>query len=605
MQNSLKKEISAQKKYKTIFTAMWVTLLALCLVFPLFAGNYYIRFVTLVFIYIILAVGYNIASGYCGMTTFSAAALYASGAYASAVVIVRYHMPFSVGVLAAILASGVVSLVISLPAFKVKGFYLTLVSMGVLEIVQRILVEWGSVTGGSVGFYINEWKMFGFTLDKYGKFYVILAVMVLVLIFQRNLVKSRWGRDFKAIQNNEIAAGGMGINYRSYRMLGFFINAAISGIAGCLYASFSGYLSPDTFGFNFTVFVLLMVIVGGGGTLSGPVVGAVIATAIPEMFNTSPDLKQIIYGATLIILTQVLPGGLVGAIKRRFRTIDDNVYVTSESRKGAFDFSNYIVKSTSDSKVVLDIKGLTKVFGGLTAVDHLDMTIRRGSVHSLIGPNGAGKTTTVNMITGIDTPTEGSVVFNNRSVSGLNMWELARQGISRTYQHVRLFGHLSVIENVAIGARLSYTHGLMGAIFRSKRMKQEERASFEEALDYIRIIGLEDKINLEPDSLSSGQQKLLELARALCMKPELLVLDEPCAGLTETETQEFSGLIQKIRNAGISVLLIEHHMSLVMEISDYITVLDYGKKIAEGTPAEISVNPIVRKAYLGEEEEVC
>jgi len=605
VQNSLKKELPARKKYKAAFTALWSALLVFCLVFPLFAGNYYIRFMTLIFIYVILAVGYNIAAGYCGMTTFSAAALYAAGAYASAVAIGRYNLPFFAGVLAAIVVAGIVSLVISLPAFKVKGFYLTLVSMGVLEIVQRILVEWQPVTGGSVGLYLPEWKMLGFTLDKYGKFYVILAAMVLILIFQRNLVKSRWGRDFRAIQNNEVAAGGMGINFRSYRMLGFFINAAISGIAGCLYASFSGYLSPDTFGFNFTVFVLLMVIVGGGGTLSGPVVGAVVATVIPEMFNTSPDLKQIAYGVTLIVLTQALPGGLVGAVKKRFRAIDDNTYVTSESRKGDFDFSNYTVTSTSDSNVILDVRGLTKIYGGLTAVNHLDMTIRRGSVHSLIGPNGAGKTTTVNMITGIDAPSEGSVVFNGKSISEMNMWELARHGVSRTYQHVRLFGHLSVIENVAIGARLSYTHGLLGAIFRSKRMKQEEQASFEEALDYLRVIGLEDKINIEPDNLSSGQQKLLELARALCMKPELLVLDEPCAGLTETETQEFSDLIQKIRNAGISVLLIEHHMSLVMEISDYITVLDYGKKIAEGTPAEVSVNPVVRKAYLGEEEEAC
>jgi len=348
VQNSLKKELPARKKYKAAFTALWSALLVFCLVFPLFAGNYYIRFMTLIFIYVILAVGYNIAAGYCGMTTFSAAALYAAGAYASAVAIGRYNLPFFAGILAAIVVAGIVSLVISLPAFKVKGFYLTLVSMGVLEIVQRILVEWQPVTGGSVGLYLPEWKMLGFTLDKYGKFYVILAAMVLILIFQRNLVKSRWGRDFRAIQNNEVAAGGMGINFRSYRMLGFFINAAISGIAGCLYASFSGYLSPDTFGFNFTVFVLLMVIVGGGGTLSGPVVGAVVATVIPEMFNTSPDLKQIAYGVTLIVLTQALPGGLVGAVKKRFRAIDDNTYVTSESRKGDFDFSNYTVTSNAN-----------------------------------------------------------------------------------------------------------------------------------------------------------------------------------------------------------------------------------------------------------------
>ena len=603
MQKYSKKELPVQKKYKLIFTILWVILLLFCIMLPMFGGTYYTRFVSLIFIYVILAVGYNIASGYCGMTTFSAAALYAAGAYTSAVVITTFNAPFFVGVLAAIGAAGFVSLAISLPAIKVKGFYLTLISMGVLEIVQRILVEWHGVTGGSVGFYVAEWKLFGIPLDRYGKFYIILVAMVLTLWFQRNLVKSRWGRDFKAIQSNEIAAGGMGINFRSYRILGFFINASISGIAGAFYASFSGYLSPDTFGFSMTVFVLLMVIVGGGGTLSGPVIGAVIATIIPEFFNTSPDLKQIIYGATLIVLTQILPGGLVGSIKKRFSAIDDNIYVTADSQSRTFDFSDYTVKNSSDDDVILEVKDLTKIYGGLTAVNHLNMTIRRGTVHSLIGPNGAGKSTTVNMITGIDPPSEGTVLFNNDLISGMNMWQLARRGISRTYQHVRLFRQLSALENVAIGTRLSYTHGLWGAIFRSKQMRKEEQESFEEALNYLRVIGLEDKLNTEPESLSSGQQKLLELARALCMKPEFLVLDEPCAGLTETETLEFSALIQKIRKAGISVLLIEHHMSLVMEISDYITVLDYGKKIAEGTPAEISVNPVVRKAYLGEEEE--
>jgi ABC-type branched-subunit amino acid transport system ATPase component/ABC-type branched-subunit amino acid transport system permease subunit len=575
------------------------------MILPHAAGNYYIRFVSLLFIYIILATGYNLASGYCGMTTFSAAALYGVGAYASAIAITRFGMPFGAGVACGILAACLVSLVVSIPAFKVKGDYLALVSIGVLEIAQQIMMGWQSVTGGSVGFYVAKWKILGFQLSLAGKYYAILAAMVLCLLFQRNLVKSRFGRDFMAMRDNEVTAGGLGINNPVYRVFGFLLSAALSGLAGAIYASNIGYLSPDSFGFSFTLFVLLMVVVGGSGTLSGPVVGAAIATVLPEFFNASPDLKQIAYGLLLVVLTQVLPGGVVGTVKKRFREIEDNRFVDADSRKDEFRFGDYRVAQSSETADILTLRGLTKRYGGLTAVNALDMTIKRGTVHSLIGPNGAGKTTTVNMITGIEKPSSGSVEFNGKDITGIRMWGLMHKGVARTYQHVRLFGGMSVIDNVVVGARLSYTHGLLGALFRSATMRREERASYEAAMDYLRVIGLGEKLNEAPGNLSSGQQKLLELARALCTKPELLVLDEPCAGLTETETAQFSGLIKRIRNAGISVLLIEHHMSLVMEISDYITVLDYGKNIAEGRPEEIAVNGEVRKAYLGVEDEAC
>lgn len=535
------------------------------------------------------------------MTTFASASLYGIGAYTSAVAITRYHLPFFVGMLGGTLAAGIVSLLVSIPAAKVKRHYLTLVSIGLLEIVQRILIEWQSVTGGSVGYYLPAWKITGITLNTTQKYYFILIIMILCVTFQRNLVKSRWGRDFIAIKNNEIAASGVGINCSRYKIIGYFLSSMLAGLAGSLYASYSGYLSPDTFGFSFTVFVILMVIIGGQGTLSGPIIGAIIATFIPELFNATPDLKQIVYGLLLIVLPQIMPGGIAGTIKKRFREIDDNKYILEASDETEFDFDSYRIKKSSDAENIMVVKGLTKKFGGLTAVNNLDMIIKRGTVHSLIGPNGAGKSTTVNMITGIDIPTEGSVVFNGKEVTGKPIHNLVKQGISRSYQHVRLFGNLSVLENIAMGYRLFYNHSMVDSIFRTKKMNREERKSFHEAMQYLKFIGLDGKENCDPESLSAGQQKLLELARSLCMKPELLVLDEPCAGLTESETKEFANLIKKIRNAGISILLIEHHMSLVMEISDYITVLDYGKKIAEGNPISVNKNPIVRSAYLGEE----
>jgi len=579
-------------------------LLILCLVFPFVAGNYYIRFAIVMYIYIILAIGYDISAGYCGMLTLSAAAIFGAGAYASAIAITTFGMPFFVGMLAAMAVTGLISLSISLPAYKVKGHYLALISLGILEIVHRILNDWTSVTQGAAGFFLPSWTIFGISLTNYSKYYVIFFFLILAVLFEWGLVKSHWGRDFIAVKNDEIAASGVGINNRKYKVIALLVSSMMIGVAGSLYASYSEFISPDTFGFYLTILVLLMVVIGGTGTLSGPAIGVVVVMIIPEFFNASPDLKQIVFGGLLIVLTQILPGGIVGRVKKRFRAIDDNRHIRDIGDRPPISFEKYRVDEEGPENI-LEVKNLTRRFGGLTAVGNLDITVKRGTVHSLIGPNGAGKTTTVNMITGIDKPTEGSVFFNGEDITGMEPFVAVRRGIARTYQHVRLFKDMRVIDNVAMGGRIYYTYSMAGAIFHSLKKRKEEREAYLEAYDCLKLIGLEDKADFDPGSLSAGQQKLLEIARALCEKPKIMVLDEPCAGLNETEVAELSEIIKKIRDVGITVLMIEHHMSIVMGISDYITVIDYGKKIAEGTPAQVSVDPAVRKAYLGEEVPVC
>lgn len=600
------KAASLQKKYKVYFIILWVALLLISLAIPLVAGSYYLRLVSLIFIYIILAIGYNISAGFSGITSFAFAAHFGVGAYVSAVAITAYNLPFFVGLILGALAAAVVGLLVSLPASKVKHHYLALISIGLLEMAHRVFNEWTWFTGGSQGLFVSSWTIFGFSLDTLQKYYFILLLVVICIVIQRNIVKSRWGRDLIAMTDNEIAAAGVGINLSKYRIIGYFFSSLLAGLAGGVYASYSGYLSPDTFSFQFTVFILLMVVLGGQGTLSGPIIGAIIATLIPELFNAAPDLKQIVYGALLVVIPQVLPAGIAGTIKKHFREIDDNQYIMEKRDKKAFEIKQNVnsVGTNSDSDDILVIKDLTKKFGGHTAVENLSMTIKRGTVHSLIGPNGAGKTTTLNMITGVDKPSAGMVIFKDKDITGKSIVDLVRQGVSRTFQHVRLFNNLSVVENVAMGGRLFYSYSLTDTMLRTRKMRNEERKSFYEAMDYLDLIDLGHQANNEPESLSAGQQKLLELARALSMKPELLVLDEPCAGLSDTETMEFSKLLNKVREAGVTVLMIEHHMDLVMEISDYITVLDYGKKIAEGDPASVNSNPVVRNAYLGEGAEI-
>jgi ABC-type branched-subunit amino acid transport system permease subunit/ABC-type uncharacterized transport system YnjBCD ATPase subunit len=494
-----------QKKYNAWLNIVRIVLLLVCAVFPFVVGNYYIRFVIIMFIYAIVCIGYDISSGYCGMLTLSAAAIFGAGAYASAIVVTTLSLPFFAGMLASLIVTGLISLSISLPAYKVKGHYLALISLGILEIVQRVLNDWTALTGGAAGFFLPSWSIFGVTLTNVMKYYVILAFLILVMLLEWGLVKSRWGRDFLAVKNDEIAASGVGINNRIYKVVALLISSMVIGVAGSLYASYSAFVSPDTFGFNLTMLFLLMVVIGGTGTLTGPIVGVTVVQIIPEFFNASPDLKQIVFGLLLVVLTQILPGGIVGKVKQRFRAIDDNTQIADIGDRPPISFEKYRVDD-GDSENILEVKNLTRRFGGLTAVGNLDISVKKGTVHSLIGPNGAGKTTTVNMITGIDKPTEGSVRFAGEDITGMEPFLSVRRGIARTYQHVRLFKDLRVIDNVAMGGRIYFSYGLLGAIFHSKKKKQEEESAYWEAYDCLNLIGLGDKSNFDPGSLSAGQQ---------------------------------------------------------------------------------------------------
>lgn len=589
-----------QKKYSSILYLLWAAALAFCIVAPMVVGKYYVSFISLIFIYVILAASYNISHGFCGICSFASAALYGVGAYVSAICITTFHLPFVVGVVAGTLAAGILSLVVSMSAYKASGTYLTLISIGLLEIVQEIFNSWTSVTGGAAGFFVDKWIIFGIDISRNGKYYIILAIAVLCIALQKNLKESAWGRDFLAFKDNEIAAAGVGINFRKSRIIGFFISSALAGIAGALYASFNNYISPDTYNFNLTMMILLMAICGGIGTISGPIVGATIITIIPELFNNYPDAKQLIYGAMLIVMVQVMPKGIVGIIKEKFIEVENNIYIKKHKKNESADLSVYAPEGESKEDILV-VEGLTRQYGGLTAVGDLNFTVKSGTVHSLIGPNGAGKTTTVNMITGIEKPTRGQVFFNGEDVTGQPMYTIVSKGITRTYQHVRLFNSMHVIDNVVIGTRANYGYGLLAAFTHTRTMKKKEEEAYLLAQDCLDIIGLGDKSNYFPSNMSAGQQKLLEIARALILKPRLLVLDEPCAGLTESEAEQFADLILRIKETGISVLLIEHHMNLVMKISDHITVIDHGLKIAEGTPEAVSANPVVRAAYLGNE----
>lgn len=600
MQKSSQKAEALRKKYNRLLHIFWCLLLVVGLAAPAVINRYYIGTLCIIFVYMMLTMSLNISSGFCGVTTFATGALYGMGAYASAFAYTKYGLPFIPSMLIGALLAGILGLVISGSAYKVSGTYLTLVSYGMLQIFNRIIVNEYEYTGGYSGFRLDGWEVFGHSLGRTEKYYILLAFVVIFFLLQRNLYRSQWGRDFLAIKNNPVAASGLGINVGKTRIVGFMISSLISGFAGALYAAYSSFISPESFTFNLSIMVLLMVIVGGSGTLTGPIIGTLIIYIVPEVFNNYPDLKQIIYGILLIVFVQVLPRGICGIVKRRFPEVAYNREIVGKPPVEKMNLESYRVKADNPDEDILVVKGLTKRYGGLTAVNNLDMSIKRGTIHALIGPNGAGKTTCINNITGIEVPTSGSVLYKGQDITGWSSSKIAYLGITRTYQHVRLFNDMSVIDNVATGARLSRHYSLLNALLSTKKRKESDRQTYLEAQDCLENLGFGDKPNEFPGNMSAGQQKLLEIARAFVAKPELLVLDEPCAGLTESETLEFASLMKEIRNTGISILLIEHHMSLVMDVSDYITVIDHGTKIGEGTPDKVSADPVVRKAYLGE-----
>lgn len=599
-------ELSSAKKpqllnYKNISYLLYALILILAATFPMFAGQYYARYVIVMFITIIISIGYNISSGYCGLVHFASAAMYAAGAYGAAVMMARFGMPFIVALLFGILAACFVSLFVSIPAFRVSGHYLALISLGLVEIVQEILVEWKGVTAGPAGMYIPNVSFLGDTLTWLGQYYLIFCVMLIGFIVQRSISKSYLGRAFRSIKNDAIAATSAGVNVRLYMFIAILISGIFAGTAGALYAGYSGYISPDIFSFDYTVYILLVVVIGGSGTLAGPLVGTIIITVLPEFFNAAPDIKLFFYGLLLIVITITMPDGIIGKLKKYFMAYGNEKIPEANEVKKHFDLDNYNLEdnTTDKSEYIVEINNLTKYFGGLAAVSNLNFQIERGAIYSLIGPNGAGKSTTINMITGMDRASTGDVIFRDQKLNTIEPYVISGMGISRTFQHVRLFGKMTVLENVMVGKHLAFQYGIFGTLFRTPKMRQQENLNKERALAYLDTIGLLDKANEEASSLSYGQQKLLDLARALSMEPKLLLLDEPCAGLNEAEINYFANLIKRIRNSGITILLIEHHMKLVMDISDRIIVLEYGKKIAEGNPKEIQENSAVREAYLG------
>ncbi|MGY4316440.1 branched-chain amino acid ABC transporter ATP-binding protein/permease [Bradyrhizobium sp. JR3.5] len=548
----------------------------------------------------LVAMGLVLLTGVGGLTSFGQAAFCGFGAYTTAVLTTAYGVSPWLTLPASLVVSGIAAVLLGIVTVRLSGHYLPLgtIAWGIGLFYLFSKLEFLGRNDGISGIpplSIGSFKM----LSPDTIYYAIWVAVLLAALLTMNLLDSRTGRAIRALRRGHIAAEAFGVQTPRAKLLVFIYAAVLAGLSGWLYAHFQRAANPTPFGAQAGIEYLFIAVVGGAGYVWGGVLGAgivvilkeVLQSYLPYIFGGQSQLETIVFGIMLVLLLQLAPQGVWPWLMSRLpfkparKTPDTSVKLEHRER------------AAGTSPVLLHIDKARKQFGGVLAVNDVSFDVNTREIVALIGPNGAGKSTTFNLITGVLAATSGKIAVLGREVANAPPQEVVKLGVARTFQHVKLVPDMTVLENVAIGAHLRGNSGAISSMLRLDRA--DEAKLLAEAARQIARVGLFDQIDQLAGSLSLGQQRIVEIARALCVDPMLLLLDEPAAGLRHMEKQRLAALLRQLRDGGMSVLLVEHDMGFVMDLADRIVVLDFGTKIAEGTPAAIKRNPDVIKAYLG------
>jgi branched-chain amino acid transport system permease protein len=594
----------------------WLIVAAVAAIAPavLFYDSYLMGTLAGIVIFSIVLVGLDLVIGYGELLAFSHGAFFALGAYIMGVLSARYGVPLLLGAAAAIVVNVALAVLIGAATLRLQGYYLAVATLGFGIIVIETLGAFVDFTGGWSGLRgMAPVVVFGHRVTEDIEFYGIgVVILVAGIALGRNIINSRFGRAVRASGSDALAAEVLGVPTARVRLNLFVIGAVYASVAGSLYACFLRVITPANFDIVTSINMVLMLFLGGKETLWGPILGATVLGVLPELAEGLNDYKTLIQGILFVAILMFFPRGLAGFLLefrkfgRREKLADAGAWGSGKGHRAEAAIQRSAEElDSSNSKavtgIILRVEELSKMFGGVAALSDVSFGLRAGQLKAVIGPNGAGKTTLFNLLTGVLEPNAGSIELYGRPISITRPHRMARRGVARTFQTPRLFANMSVLENVLVGYHTKLHAGLFNAIFPTRATRVEEESAAQSAERLLERVGIAHLARENIESLAFGQRRLLEIARCVAMQPRILLLDEPAAGLNDTEKVELRRLLLNLRNEGITLLLVEHDMRLVMSVADEIVVLDHGRKIAENTPAQIRSDKAVLDAYLGAE----